>query len=135
MGRAKDLNMGQSLGDGKLQVKYPGLNEDIQLKSTELPQMKVIGEDLDREKRLTEIRNKMDRFKHISVSPFDRGFTSSSIAGKPIGPPDSYEDGSTIILVSNRFCLFYNLKNINKAIKTLFIKVLLNIMSFIDGIE
>lgn len=77
MGRAKDLNMGQTLGDGKLQVKYPGLNEDIPaLKSgTELPQIRVIGEDVDREKRLTEIRNKMDRFKRMTVSPFERGFS------------------------------------------------------------
>lgn len=95
MGRAKDLNMGQTLGDGKLQVKYPGLNEDIPaLKSgAELPQIRVIGEDVDREKRLTEIRNKMDRFKRMTVSPFERGFSGSSLAGKPLGPPESYDDG------------------------------------------
>lgn len=94
-GRAKDLNLGQKFGDGKLQVKYPGLNEDIPLLKSggDVPQIKVIGEDLDREKRLTELRNKMDRFRRITVSPFERGFTGSSLAGKPIGPPESYDDG------------------------------------------
>lgn len=92
--RIKDLNLGQNLGDGKLQVKYPGLNEDLPLlKAGEVVQARVVGEDVDREKRLIELRNKMDRFKRLSVSPFDRGFSGSSIAGKPIGPPESYDDG------------------------------------------
>lgn len=93
-GRVKDLNLGQTLGDGKLQVKYPGLNENMPtLKPGEVIQPRVVGEDVDREKRLTEIRNKMDRYKRISTSPFDRGFSGSSIAGKPLGPPESYDDG------------------------------------------
>lgn len=94
--RTKDLNVGQEFGDGKLKVVYPGLNADVltQVKSGEAVSPKVIGEDLDREKRLTEIRNQMDRFKRFTRSPFDRGFTGSSVAGKSIGPPESYDDGA-----------------------------------------
>lgn len=55
--------------------------------------MKIIGEDTDREKRLVEIRNKMDKFKRISIAPHERGFTGSSLNGKSIGQPVSYDDG------------------------------------------
>lgn len=77
---------------GKLQVSWPGLNTNI-LNRNAISRMKIVGEDVDREKKLTEIRNQMDKFKKISVSPHDRGFTSSSLNGKSIGSPLSYDDG------------------------------------------
>lgn len=92
-GRTKDLNMGQVMGDGKMLLKYPGLNTQVSLKNAELTRIQVVGEDTEREKRLTEIRNSMDKFKRISIGPFERGFSGSSLAGKPIGPPVSYDDG------------------------------------------
>ena len=121
--KTKDLNLGQTLGDGecltddsvdpneskfwlknvfffqgKLQIKWPGLNADIikSAKST-LPgiaKMEIVGVDEDREKKLTEIRDKMDKFKKISVPPHERGFTSSSLNGKSLGAPLSYDDGN-----------------------------------------
>lgn len=89
--RRKDLNMGQNLGDGKLQIEWPGLNKEI-IQRNELSSIRIIGEDKDREKRLAEIRNKMDKFKRISIPPHERGFTGSSLAGKSVGAPVSYDD-------------------------------------------
>ena len=56
--------------------------------------MEIVGVDEDREKKLTEIRDKMDKFKKISVPPHERGFTSSSLNGKSLGAPLSYDDGN-----------------------------------------
>ena len=78
---------------GKLQVSWPGLNTEI-FNRNEISSIKVIGVDENREKKLTEIRNKMDKFKKISIPPHERGFTGSSLAGKSIGEPISYDDGN-----------------------------------------
>ena len=59
--------------------------------------MEIVGEDVDREKRLTELRNRMDKFKKISVAPHERGFTGSSLQGKSIGPPKEYDDGNVLL--------------------------------------
>lgn len=90
--RFKDLNTGQVLGDGKLQVLWPGLNTDITNRSDRKVQnISILGEDVDREKRLTELRNKMDKFRRISTPPHERGFTGSAIEGKSTGEPKSYD--------------------------------------------
>ena len=68
--------------------------------------MKIVGEDVDREKKLTEIRNQMDKFKKISVPPHERGFTSSSLNGKSIGAPVSYDDGNIACLLFFRSTWF-----------------------------
>jgi hypothetical protein len=35
----------------------------------------------------------MDKFLRITVPPHERGFTGSSLNGKKIGAPISYDDG------------------------------------------
>jgi small subunit ribosomal protein S5 len=96
----KDLNLGQELGDGKLQVSWPGLNADVMDRarkfSSEVSPIKIIGVDEDREKRLVELRNQMDKFRSITVAPVDRGFSGSSLKGKSIGEPISYDDGNLL---------------------------------------
>lgn len=123
-GRVKDLNAGQSLGDGKMQVVWPGLNADIKLSIHQqhqhlqqtrdqsmkegeevksevvvgdkfgggLVEIEVRGLDENREQRLTEIRNQMDKFKSITIAPHERGFTGNSLNGKKLGPPAAYDD-------------------------------------------
>jgi hypothetical protein len=56
-------------------------------------EIKVIGVDENREKKLIEIRNKMDKFKKITIFPHERGFTGGTLNGKSIGAPISYDDG------------------------------------------
>lgn len=97
----KDLNIGQTIGDGKLQVAWPGLNSDVFDKTARVAQVKsieLIGEDENREKKLIEIRNQMDKFRSITIPPHERGFTGSSMVGKSIGQPVSYDDGRLSIL-------------------------------------
>jgi hypothetical protein len=65
------------LSKGKMQVSWPGLNTDV-YKRSEISSIKVIGVDENREKKLTEIRNKMDKFRKISIPPHERGFTGMS---------------------------------------------------------
>lgn len=63
-----------------MQVSWPGLNTEVYRRS-EISSIKVIGVDENREKKLTEIRNKMDKFRKISIPPHERGFTGmNSIA-------------------------------------------------------
>ena len=76
-------------------MNWPGLNADVLERGTRTPQVKgieVVGEYVDREKKLVELRNQMDKFKAITIPPHERGFSGSSIAGKSIGVPVSYED-------------------------------------------
>lgn len=87
----KDLNIGQQIGDGKLQVLWPGLNTNI-LEQNKKVEMKIIGEDADRETKLKEIRDQMDKSRRKGVAPHERGFTSSTLKGKSIGEPTSYDD-------------------------------------------
>ncbi len=118
----KDLNLGQTIGDGKLQVEWPGLNTDVLDRGEKITQVRainVVGIDEDREKKLVEIRNRMDKFKSITIPPHDRGFTGSSMKGKSVGQPVSYDDGCAssffakphslidIIRLHNRFFMFF----------------------------
>jgi hypothetical protein len=92
----KDLNLGQTIGDGKMQVEWPGLNTDVLERGQRVTQVRpinVVGLDEDREKKLVEIRNRMDKFTSITTAPHDRGFTGSSMKGKSVGQPVSYDDG------------------------------------------
>ena len=73
-------------------VKWPGLNMPVTERFS-MNRIEVIGEDVNREKRLTDMRNTMDKFRKISVAPHERGFTGSSMNGKRIGPPTEYDEG------------------------------------------
>lgn len=91
----KDLNMGQGLGEGKLKVEWPGLNApvvDTMSRNKQSAEIKVIGVDNDREARLVELRNKMDRFRRLSIPAFERGYTGGTLNGKSIGAPLSIND-------------------------------------------
>ena len=94
--KGKDLNFGQKIGDGKLQVSWPGLNADLFERGERSPinkSIEVIGVDENREKKLVELRNQMDKFKGITIPPHERGFTGNNLAGKSLGSPVSYDDG------------------------------------------
>lgn len=41
-----------------------------------------------REQRLLEVRNRLDRFRRLSIPPSERGFTGGNPAGKSLGQPD-----------------------------------------------
>lgn len=45
-----------------------------------------------REQRLLEVRNRLDRFRRLSIPPSERGFTGGSPAGKSLGQPESINE-------------------------------------------
>jgi len=75
-------------------VRWPGLNAKVMDKTGAL-KMEIVGEDEERDKRLKEVRDRMEKMgkKRVSVPPHERGFTSSTLKGKSIGEPVSYDDG------------------------------------------
>jgi len=91
-GMAKDLNVGQSIGEGKLKVTWPGLNTNVMQRNVTVA-MKVDGIDEDRESRLVAAREKLSNFgSRRGIPPHERGFTGSTLKGKSIGEPLSYDD-------------------------------------------
>jgi hypothetical protein len=50
-----------------------------------------------REERLLEVRNRMDRFRRLSIPPSERGFTGGSPAGKSLGQPNPINESIYLI--------------------------------------
>lgn len=59
-----------------------------------------------REERLLEVRNRLDRFRRLSIPPSERGFTGGSPAGKSLGQPDPFHES---MFYSNGFLLFIHI--------------------------
>jgi hypothetical protein len=53
------------------------------------------AEDTDRMSRLAELRNKMEKFRRLSIPANERGFTGGTPNGKSVGPPESVNDSKT----------------------------------------
>ena len=83
----KDLNMGQRIGQGKSNIQWPGLNAPV-VQGREIVPIVEKPPDPMHEQRLLEVRNRLDRFRRLSIPPSERGFTGGSPAGKSLGPPD-----------------------------------------------
>lgn len=89
---AKNLNRGQKIGYGKVPVLFPGLNSPV-LSGSVLVKMqmkpKVEDEpDADRSRVITSVPNR----KRARVDPLQRGWSSASMCGRRIGPPDPIKD-------------------------------------------
>ncbi|XP_018028254.1 28S ribosomal protein S5, mitochondrial [Hyalella azteca] len=84
---AKDLNRGQVIGVGAVNMVWPGLNAPI-IRGQEVVQQQMLGPDPDRHRKLLEIRDKMGRVRFRKVNPLERGWTGTKMGGKKIGPPD-----------------------------------------------
>lgn len=88
----KDLNFGQRIGQGKSNVQWPGLNSPVAL-GREIVSITERPPDPMREQRLLEVRNRLDRFRRLSIPPNERGFTGGSPAGKSLGVPEPINEG------------------------------------------
>lgn len=84
---AKDLNKGQMIGVGKVNILWPGLNAPI-IRGRELVQQQRLPEDPEREAKLRKIRDSMGNFRVFRMSPMDRGWSGSRMPGRSIGAPD-----------------------------------------------
>ncbi|CAF4099104.1 unnamed protein product [Rotaria socialis] len=87
----KDLNIGQRIGQGKSNMQWPGLNAPV-LQGRDVVPITEKPPDPTHQERLLEVRNRLDRFRRLSIPPSERGFTGGSPAGKSLGQPDSLNE-------------------------------------------
>lgn len=85
--RAKDLNRGQILGGGKINMVWPGLNAPI-IRGKELIQQAKLPDDPEREERLAALRQAATGFRNMKLSPLERGWCGTRAPGRSAGRPD-----------------------------------------------
>lgn len=49
------------------------------------------------QERLLEVRNRLDRFRRLSIPPSERGFTGGNPAGKSLGQPEPLNEGRILL--------------------------------------
>lgn len=80
---------------GKINTQWPGLNAPV-MQGREILSINEKPADPLREQRLLEVRNRLDRFRRLSIPPSERGFTGGSPAGKSLGQPEPLNEGEII---------------------------------------
>jgi hypothetical protein len=76
---------------GKFNTQWPGLNSPV-MQGREIVSITERSPDPLREQRLLEVRNRLDRFRRLSIPSSERGFTGGSPAGKSLGAPESINE-------------------------------------------
>lgn len=69
----KNLNRGQTIGQGKVNMVWPGLTTNV-IRGRELVQQQQLPEDPDREAKLIKLRNTMGAFRRLKLAPQERGW-------------------------------------------------------------
>ncbi|KAH8389410.1 hypothetical protein KR200_006490, partial [Drosophila serrata] len=85
---AKDLNRGQTIGFGKKNCLWPGLNSPV-FRGNELIHQQKIVENNESEYGDNKFRDSMGNFRLMKLNPLDRGWSGSKMPGRSIGPPDN----------------------------------------------
>lgn len=109
---SKDLNKGQIIGVGRVNMVWPGLNAPV-LRGREVVQQKKLPQDKDYLINLLKVRNEMDTYRKYKQHPLERGWSGAKMGGKSLGPPDvdpSVSDArdefkgfdSKVLMVKNR---------------------------------
>lgn len=103
-GMIKDLNRGQVIGKGKVNILWPGLSGPI-MRGTQVVQMQKLPPDVDYEKKITALRDShhIRLLNSRRVHSLERGWTSAKYGGRRIGPPDPVNDGNDIKKSQNVF--------------------------------
>nr|CAG4643205.1 EOG090X0689 [Ilyocryptus agilis] len=84
---AKNLNKGQIIGVGKVNMVWPGLNSPI-IQGKELVQQRSLPEDPEYKTKLLKTRDELGGFRILRLSPLERGWSGPKLPGRSIGPPD-----------------------------------------------
>ncbi|XP_046426070.1 28S ribosomal protein S5, mitochondrial [Neodiprion fabricii] len=100
----RNLNRGQIIGVGKVNMVWPGLTAPV-LRGKELIQQEKLPEDPERMAKLAKLRDENSSRKSFKIHPLDRGWSGSKLPGRSIGPPDprgeeTFEGFDTICLES-----------------------------------
>jgi small subunit ribosomal protein S5 len=92
LARKRDLNKGQIIGVGKVPMLFPGLNAPV-FRGKEMLKQQNLPADPEREEKLAQLRQSQTGRKRIKLSPLERGWTSVTMCGRKIGPPDAIGEG------------------------------------------
>ncbi|KAK2581710.1 hypothetical protein KPH14_002196 [Odynerus spinipes] len=84
--RKKDLNKGQSIGDGKIKFLFPGLNTPV-VRGKEVMSQQRLPDDPNRDEKLRQLRDSMGTRKVDKNKTLLRGWTSHKPGGSKVGPP------------------------------------------------
>ncbi|KAG7297835.1 hypothetical protein JYU34_018578 [Plutella xylostella] len=100
--RIRDLNRGQVIGIGKVNMLWPGLSAPV-IRGRELLKQQRLPDDPERMEKLIKIRDSMTHFRRFKLSPIERGWSGFRMPGRKIGPPDpigedEYHGFDTIVL-------------------------------------
>ncbi|KRX82250.1 Protein sel-1 -like protein 1 [Trichinella sp. T6] len=83
--KAKDLNRGQTIGSGKINTLWPGLNSALTI-GRQMLEPKYLPPDPEREQKLLKLRE-MTRVSRLKLHPLERGWSGTSLKGRKLGPP------------------------------------------------
>ncbi|XP_063628069.1 small ribosomal subunit protein uS5m [Cydia splendana] len=85
--RIRDLNRGQMIGVGKINMLWPGLSAPV-IRGRELLKQQRLPDDPERMDKLIKLRDSMTKFRRLKLSPIERGWSGTRMPGRSIGPPD-----------------------------------------------
>ncbi|KRX65203.1 Protein sel-1 -like protein 1 [Trichinella sp. T9] len=83
--KAKDLNRGQTIGSGKINTLWPGLNSALTI-GRQMLEPKYLPPDPEREQKLLKLRE-VTRVSRLKLHPLERGWSGTSLKGRKLGPP------------------------------------------------
>ncbi|KAL1226755.1 Small ribosomal subunit protein uS5m [Trichinella spiralis] len=83
--KAKDLNRGQTIGSGKINTLWPGLNSALTI-GQQMLEPKYLPPDPEREQKLLKLRE-VTRVSRLKLHPLERGWSGTSLKGRKLGPP------------------------------------------------
>ncbi|CAH4038068.1 28S ribosomal protein S5, mitochondrial [Pieris brassicae] len=85
--RIRDLNRGQMIGVGKVNMLWPGLSAPV-IRGRELLKQQRLPDDPERMEKLIKLRDSMTKFRRLKLSPIERGWSGVRLPGRSLGPPD-----------------------------------------------
>ncbi|CAG4954283.1 unnamed protein product [Parnassius apollo] len=89
--RIRDLNRGQVIGVGRINMLWPGLSAPV-IRGRELLKQQRLPDDPERMEKLIKLRDSMTKFRRLKLSPIERGWSGARMPGRSIGPPDPIGD-------------------------------------------
>ncbi|XP_049877987.1 28S ribosomal protein S5, mitochondrial [Pectinophora gossypiella] len=85
--RIRDLNRGQMIGVGRVNMLWPGLSAPV-IRGRELLKQQRLPDDPERMDKLIKLRDSMTKFRRLRLSPIERGWSGTRMPGRSLGPPD-----------------------------------------------
>ena len=71
---------------------WPGLNAPI-VRGQQVTRRQLLEPDLEREKKLIQLRDRMNQPRRHAVHPLERGWSGTKLGGRKLGPPDPIGEG------------------------------------------